>query len=195
MAEIPVITITGPQEKEPKQFFTRVFCLRKEPPPISLLIEYLKARGATPIIPSEVPEKLLNSWNWVGMEIGYAKDKKPILVTCVRKGGAQDDIFKQDIEGLLNFVEAHREIDNWRVVDQLRGCRFYIADVLDKNDITEEGYDFNGWILQFFQENCDGMVQIDGQGYYDENGELLFELPPLDDEPEPPAPHPTPPPA
>ncbi len=194
MAEIPVITITGPQEKEPKQFFTRVFCLRKEPPPISLLIEYLKARGATPIIPSEVPEKLLNSWNWVGMEIGYAKDKKPILVTCVRKGGAQDDIFKQDIEGLLNFVEAHREIDNWRVVDQLRGCRFYIADVLDKNDITEEGYDFNGWILQFFQENCDGMVQIDGQGYYDENGELLFELPPLDDEPEPPAPHPTPPP-
>jgi hypothetical protein len=194
MAEIPVITITGSQEKEPKQFFTRVFCLRKEPPPISLLIEYLKARGATPIIPPEVTDKLLNSWNWVGMEIGYAKDKKPILVTCVRKGGAQDDIFKQDIEGLLNFVEAHREIDNWRVADQLRGCRFYIADILDKNDITEEGYDFNGWILQFFQENCDGMVQIDGQGFYDEAGELLFELPPADDDPEPQAP-PTLPPA
>lgn len=188
MAEIPVITITGSQQKEPKQFFTRVFCLRKESPPLSLLVEYLKARGATPIIPPEVTDKLLNSWNWVGMEIGYAKDKKPILVTCVRKGGAQDDIFKQDIEGLLNFVEAHREIDNWRVADQLRGCRFYIADILDKNDITEEGYDFNGWILQFFQENCDGMVQIDGQGFYDEEGELLFELPPADDEPEPQAP-------
>jgi len=194
MAEIPVITIIGPQQKEPKQFFTRVFCLRKEPPPLSLLIEYLKARGATPIIPPEVTDKLLNSWNWVGMEIGYAKDKTPILVTCVRKGGAQNDIFKQDIENLLNFVEAHREIDNWRVADQLRGCRFYIANVLDKNDVTEEGYDFNGWILQFFQENCDGMVQIDGQGYYDENGELIFELPPLDDEPEPQAPQPIPPP-
>jgi len=194
MAEIPVITITGSQEKEPKQFFTRVFCLRKEPPPLSLLIEYPKARGATPIIPPEVTDKLLNSWNWVGTEIGYAKDKKPILVTCVRKGGAQDDIFKQDIEGLLNFVEAHREIDNWRVADQLRGCRFYIADILDKNDITEEGYDFNGWILQFFQENCDGMVQIDGQGFYDKEGELLFELPPADDEPEPQAPPPPPPP-
>jgi hypothetical protein len=159
-----------------------------------LLIEYLKARGATPIIPPEVTDKLLNSWNWVGMEIGYAKDKKPILVTCVRKGGAQDDIFKQDIEGLLNFVEVHHEIDNWRVADQLRGCRFYIADILDKNDITEEGYDFNGWILQFFQENCDGMVQIDGQGFYDEEGELLFELPPADDEPEPQAPPPPSPP-
>src|SRR5207247_2343922 len=103
MAEIPVITITGAQQKEPKEFFTRVFCLRKEPPPLSLLVDYLKARGATPIITADVNEKLLNSW-----------------------------------------------------------------------------------ILQFFEENCDGMVQIDGQGFYDpETGELIFELPPIDDEPQP----------
>ena len=30
------------------------------------------------------------------------------------------------------------------------------------------------------------MVQIDGQGFYDpQTGELIFELPPIDDEPEP----------
>jgi len=183
MAEIPVITITGgPQKKEPKLFFTRVFCLRKEPPPLGLLFEFLKARGATPIVPKEVTEKMLNSWNWVGLEIGYAKDRAPIVVTCVRKGSAQDDIFKQDIEGILNFVDAHHEYDNWRVADQLRGCRFFVATILDKNDITDEGYDFNGWLLQFFQENCDGMVQIDGQGFYNAEGELIFDMPPLEDE-------------
>jgi len=192
VAEIPVITIAGPQKKEPKEFFTRVFCLRKEPPPIGLLLEFLKARGATPILPSEVNEKLLNSWNWVGVEIGYHKDKKPILLTCIRKGGAQDEVFQQDIGGFLHFVEAHREIDNWRVADQLHACRFYVATILDKNDITDEGYDFNGWVLQFFQENCDGMVQIDGQGFYNEEGELIFELPPIDDEPEPAPPPPDP---
>jgi hypothetical protein len=195
MAEIPVITITGPQKKEPKPFFTRVFCLRKEPPPLGLLVEFLKAQGTTPILPTEVNEKLLNSWNWVGVEIGYDKDRTPIMLTCVRKGGAQDDLFTQDTEGLLHFVEAHREIDNWRVADQLRACRFYIASILDKNDITDDGYDFNGWMLEFFQENCDGMVQIDGQGFYNNEGELIFELPPIDDEPEavsaPPAPQPT----
>lgn len=182
MAEIPVITVAGPQPKEPKLFFTRVFCLRKESPPLGLLIEFLKARGATPIIPSEVNEKLLNSWNWVGLELGYAKDRKPILLTCVRKGGAQEDIYKTDIEGLLHFVEAHHEDDNWRVVDQLRACRFYIATILDKNDISEEGYDFNGWILQFFQENCDGLVQIDGQGFFNAEGEIILEMPSLEDE-------------
>ena len=165
---------------------TRVFCLRKEPPPLGLLIEYLKARGTKPIIPEGVTDKLLNSWNWVGIEIGYDNDRKPILLTCVRKGGAQDEIFRQDLDDLLRFVEAHRELDNWRVADHLRGCRFFIGNILDKNDITDEGYDFNGWILQFFQENCDGMVQIDGQGFYDAEGQNIFELPAIDDRPEKP---------
>src|SRR6266496_1129846 len=108
MAEIPVFTIAGEQKKEPKQFFTRVFCLRKEPPPLGLLLEFLKAREAHQILPEAVNDKLLNSWNWVCIEIGYANDRQPILITCCRKGSAQDEIFKQDVEGLLNFVDAHR---------------------------------------------------------------------------------------
>jgi hypothetical protein len=192
MAEIPVITIAGPQKKEPELFFTRVFCLRREPPPLGLLVEFLKARGATPILPAEITEKLLNSWNWVGVEVGYDKDRTPIVLTCIRKDSAQDEVFTQDVEGLLRFVETHREIDNWRVADQLHACRFYVASILDKNDVTDKGYDFNGWILQFFQENCDGMVQIDGQGFYNGEGELIFELPPIDDDPETAAPTPSP---
>ena len=85
---------------------------------------------------------------------------------------------------MLNFVDAHREIDNWRVADHLRATRFFIASILDKNDITDEGYDFNGWILQFFEENCDGMVQIDGQGFYGAEGDIIFQLPAVDDEEE-----------
>src|SRR5207253_2293033 len=86
--------------------------------------------------------------------IGYQRDRKPILLTCCRKGSAQDEIFKQDTEGLLAFVDAHRELDSWRVSDHLRACRFFIASILDKNDINDEGYDFNGWILQFFEGAC-----------------------------------------
>ena len=28
----------------------------------------------------------------------------------------------------------------------------------------------NGWILEFFQENCNGIVQIDGQGFFSPKG-------------------------
>jgi hypothetical protein len=66
----------------------------------------------------------------------------------------------------------------------LRACRFFIASILDKNDINDEGYDFNGWILQFFEENCDGMVQIDGQGFYSPEGNIILDLPAIDGEDE-----------
>jgi hypothetical protein len=182
MAEIPVFTIPGEQKKEPRQFFTRVFCLRKDPPPLGLLVAFLKSKGATPVLPEGVNEKLLNSWNWVGVEIGYQKDRKPILLTCCRKGSAQDEIFTQNVEGLKSYVDTHRELDSWRVSDHLGSCRFFVASILDKNDITDEGYDFNGWVLQFFEENCDGMVQIDGQGFYGPEGDIILDLPPIDDE-------------
>lgn len=45
-----------------------------------------------------------------------------------------------------------------------------------KKDMTDEGYDFNGWILEFFQENCNGIVQIDGQGFYSPKGELIVDM-------------------
>jgi hypothetical protein len=45
-----------------------------------------------------------------------------------------------------------------------------------KNDISDDGYDFNGWILEFFQENCNGIVQIDGQGFYSPKGELVVDM-------------------
>jgi hypothetical protein len=43
-------------------------------------------------------------------------------------------------------------------------------------DITEEGYDFNGWILEFYQEQCNGIVQVDGQGFFSPKGELIVDL-------------------
>ena len=43
-------------------------------------------------------------------------------------------------------------------------------------DVTEDGYDFNGWILEFFQEHCNGIVQIDQQGFFSPKGELIVDL-------------------
>ena len=43
-------------------------------------------------------------------------------------------------------------------------------------DITDEGYDFNGWILEFYQENCNGIVQVDGQGFYSPKGTLIVDM-------------------
>jgi hypothetical protein len=62
------------------------------------------------------------------------------------------------------------------VADTLNKARFILLTRHDPADITEEGYDFNGWILEFYQENCDGIVQIDGQGFYSPKGTLIVDM-------------------
>ena len=42
--------------------------------------------------------------------------------------------------------------------------------------MNDEGYDFNGWILEFYQEHCNGIVQIDNQGFYSPKGELIVDM-------------------
>ena len=54
--------------------------------------------------------------------------------------------------------------------------RFVVTTRMIQNDVSEDGYDFNGWILEFFQENCNGIVQIDGQGFFSPKGELIVEM-------------------
>ena len=55
-------------------------------------------------------------------------------------------------------------------------ARFIVTSGYIQADMTDEGYDFNGWLLQFFQENCDGIVQIDGEGFFSPKGDLVVEL-------------------
>ena len=45
-----------------------------------------------------------------------------------------------------------------------------------ENDVSDEGYDLNGWILEFYQEQCNGIVQIDKQGFYSPKGELIVDM-------------------
>ncbi len=55
-------------------------------------------------------------------------------------------------------------------------ARFIVTTRMIEADITEEGYDFNGWILEFFQEHCNGIVQIDRQGFFSPKGQLIVDL-------------------
>jgi hypothetical protein len=62
------------------------------------------------------------------------------------------------------------------MLEYVTRARFILTTQMDKTDITDEGYDFNGWILQFYQEQCNGVVQVDGQGFYSPGGQLLVDL-------------------
>jgi hypothetical protein len=176
--ELPVVP-SSPQPQQPGTAETfaycRVFCARENSPPLRLLLDFLKSKGQLPLIPKMDPAAL-DDWAWVQVSLGYHRERKPIQVFCVRDRGSYQDIFEKERTEFLQRLSVYDDIEAELVREQVTRARFIVTNRYSKSDISEDGYDFNGWILEFFQENCNGIVQMDGQGFFSPKGDLIVEI-------------------
>mgnify|MGYP003343047305 CR=1 FL=1 len=176
--ELPILPTppSSSQEGAQEEFlYTRVFCNRENSPPLKLLLDFLKSKAQLPLIPKMDPAAL-DDWAWVQISLGYNRERKPIQLMCVRNRGSYKDIFEQERQFFLDRLAAFPDVEAQVVRQCVSDARFLVTTRLAKADISDEGYDFNSWILEFFQDNCNGVVQIDGQGFFSPKGELVVEL-------------------
>ena len=173
--EIPVFSVTKTDESDEEVIYCRVFCQREEPAPLRLLLDFLKSKSQVPLVPKMDPEAL-DDWSWLHISLGYHREKKPIQLFCVRNRGSYKDVFEQEQEGFSGQLSAFGDQEAELAREFVVRAKFILTARLTKNDITDEGYDFNGWILEFFQDNCNGIVQIDGQGFFSPKGELVVDM-------------------
>src|SRR5262245_3849125 len=181
--ELPILPASAqPAEGPPTEKFTysRVFCQKENSPPLRLLIEFLKSRGQSPITPPGLDEAALDEWAWFQVNLGYDRSKKPIQIFCLRDRGSYKDVFEQEKAQFLDILKAY--IEATLVVEWINRARFILTTRFDPTNITNEGYDFNGWILEFYQEHCNGIVEVDDQGFYSPKGELIVDLSPPEEE-------------
>lgn len=175
--ELPVFP--SPQQSETTEreelTYSRVFCTRTDSPPLRLLLDFLKSKNQIPLIPKMDPEAL-EDWDWVHISLGYNRERKPLQLFCVRDRGSYQDVFEGEKTSFFNRISVFDDIEAGIAREFISKARFIATTQMVKKDITDEGYDFNGWILEFFQENCDGIVQIDGQGFYSPKGELIVDM-------------------
>ena len=141
-----------------------------------MLIDFLKSRGQSPILPPDLQDEGLEDWAWVQVALGYQRERKPIQLFCMRDRGSYRDVYDQETKLFLDLLTAHSEIEAQLAIEYVTRCRFILTTRMAENDVTEEGYDFNGWILEFYQEQCNGIVQIDKHGFYAPNGELILDM-------------------
>ena len=175
--ELPIISAPQSSDEPVKQdvTYTRVFCKREETPPLKLLLDFLRAKNQTPIIASMDPAAL-DDWDWTHISLGYNRERKPLQLFCVRNKGTYKDVFETETITFQNRLSPFDHEEAQIARDFVQSARFIATTQLQKDDINDEGYDFNGWILEFFQENCDGIVQIDEQGFYSPKGELVVDM-------------------
>ena len=176
--ELPVIPSPQQTETEEKEelIYSRVFCSREDSPPLRLLLDFLKSKNQTPLIP-KMEKEALEDWDWVHISLGYQRERQPIRLFCIRVIKAHiKDVFETEQTGFTNRLSAFDDVEAQIATEFISKAHFIATTQMVKNDITDDGYDFNGWILEFFQENCNGIVQIDGQGFYSPKGELVVDM-------------------
>ncbi|HET9961502.1 MAG TPA: hypothetical protein VFQ34_04150 [Nitrospiraceae bacterium] len=177
--ELPILPASVQQAEEATQeavLYSRVFCQKENSPPLRLLIDFLKSRGQQPILPADMDDALLDEWAWTQLSLRYARDRKPIQIFCVRDRGSFKDVYEQERQEFLQTLSAFDDIEASLASEFVTRSRFILTTRMFQADITEEGYDFNGWILEFYQEQCNGIVQVDGQGFFSPKGELIVDL-------------------
>jgi hypothetical protein len=177
--DLPIFSLgeaSQPSEQPESFLYSRVFCQKENSPPLRLLIDFLKSRGQSPILPPDLQDDVLEEWAWVRVALGYRRERKPIQLFCVRDRGSYRDVYDQETKLFLDLLSAHSETEAQLAMEYVTRCRFILTTRMAENDVTEEGYDFNGWILEFYQEQCNGIVQIDQHGFYSPNGELILDM-------------------
>jgi hypothetical protein len=176
--ELPILP-SAPQVPQPTAqdtyLYCRVFCSREDAPPLRLLLDFLKAQGQIPLIPKLDPAAL-DDWAWLHVSLGYSRERKPIQLFCVRDRGSYRDAYDEEKAYFLDRLSVYDDVEAQLCREHVTRARFIATTRLVKGDITEDGYDFNGWVLEFFQEQCNGIVQMDGQGFFSPKGDLIVDM-------------------
>lgn len=75
-------------------------------------------------------------------------------------------------DAIIKFIQS-AHVHFKAVISRLRDTRFIIACQLPVSDRDDDGYDANGELMSFVAAQCDGLIQADGEGFYDGDEMLL----------------------
>lgn len=150
-------------------YYVRAFCTAAAPPPIGPVLEFACALGSSVSLDPEVGVPPLDDPRWSQVGIVYKAGKLPILLELSRRGDGPDgDVADEEIEEFIEFLEDFPKSTNRRrVEDHLGQTRFVVAAQLATSDIDDDGYNALGNVLSYFVEHSGGMIQADGEGFYD----------------------------
>jgi hypothetical protein len=99
-------------------------------------------------------------------EVTITYQGKPIGHVTLNVPG--DGLFEEERDELIEFAEDGNETQKRRVIDSLRAAREIVAvQVLFGNGDTDWTLDCLSPLWTWLQSNRRGLIQADGEGYYD----------------------------
>ena len=158
-------------------YYFRVFCTSGTVPPLPAVLAWVADRGVSLKIAQQDLPPETGTADWGEMPVGllYADDKPPFLAEVNRKEG-ENSLAAQEIDEFISQLESlkkSRKRDS--VIEHLRKTQFIVVCQIPTDGFDDAGFHALDVFLAYFVVHHGGMVQADGQGFY-EMGKLIVEL-------------------
>jgi hypothetical protein len=148
-----------------------VFCTADEVPSINAVLGDLASQGfRLKADAGDQPD--LDSVDWLQFGFRYADGKEPIEVECNRNTGEKSLCHEECAEFIEALENSETSTALEGVTDQLQKTAFVVACQLP-SDIDDAGYEALGALLAHFVRHCGGMIQADGEGFYEGDQVIL----------------------
>lgn len=146
-------------------YFTRVFCRSKEKPSVKKITQILNLNGIS--VTTNLEKAELSSTSWTSFELVYNKGKLPIMVQ-LNEISNPNNLAKEEIK---EFIEStrRRSIFNAKkkkLLKHLKSTNYILSNQIPTSDIDCNGYKANRELMKIFQQDYDGIIQCDGEGFY-----------------------------
>lgn len=156
-------------------FYVRVFSMAEDFPSLYAICDELLEEGFEFATSPGKDEPEFKENDWRSLVLQYDENCKSIELDRDTKEQGES-IFKEEQD---EFLEAIKKLPyskgQKKALELLKNAVQIYAFEVDE-DITEEGWDFLECILDFICDATDGYVQVDEEGIYDKDGELLIEM-------------------
>lgn len=156
-------------------FYVRVFSQAEDFPSLYAICDELLEEGFEFATSPGKDEPEFKEADWRNLVLQYDEKFKSIELERNIKED-EDPIFVGEQE---EFLEALKKLPyskgQKKALEIIKNSVQIYAFEVDE-DITEEGWDFLECMLDFICDATDGYVQVDEEGVYDKNGELLLEI-------------------
>ena len=156
-------------------YYVRAFCTSEHIPSIKELLEWAESQGCLLFVPDGTD---LEARDWDQLDIYYKKEKLPFLSEINRYQDDAECLMRTEIEEFKEFLSEVRSFLNFgktKVINHLNKAKYIVANQIPTSDFDDDGYNALGVYLQYFVKYCGGMVQADGEGFYEGN-KLIVKL-------------------
>lgn len=152
--------------------YLRVFCTKEIYPTINEILKWTKSKGYYLRVDKNYNKVDLDSPNWDEVAI-IGEEGHRVFIAEINKDNKQgDSLMREEVKEflqLLNEVEDVSAEDLAKVKKHLNGTKYIVALQVTGDYVGEEGDNSVSVFLKYFVDNCAGMVQEDGEGFFEGN--------------------------